>query len=306
MIHYLYKRYFKPNDISYFISRSCHEMSCLLANFNMKNTFLDRKLHDALITENVRIIEQCVVNLDRFNLYGIREAAIYSFRILSDYFLSIQNKKNAPRMSLRTISFDEEKAKTTSIFHTSPSSKAFEDRISIEDDLSLLTAFQSARPYFNNDIPSSAKKFKYYNSSLQKDRLFSYKPSYCSEISNKIDKSWTACWMNSKGEAYNEEDCFKSTIVSPLVLDGLFYRNTELLSDYQELFGVKDRNNIICGFICLDAPYTHYFSETDIDIVNIIAQFLVHFFITYHSYTRISKNYIDAKAITPIKNDHSS
>lgn len=172
----------------------------------------------------------------------------------------------------------------------------------ISDNKGFYEVCETGKRYLCNNIPAEIKNRRYFNPRLDDHRALKYRRAdIINWLWQKLDKEdikWIDCWEQiSIGEnvvAPKAEQCYKSTLITPMTLIG----NTLWSEEFKRRFKIEvgKEKRAIYGFLCIDHHYTEFFNDkVDIPLSYIFADLLSLYLIISLTYTENSRTYQDVE-----------
>ncbi|MBF0556672.1 MAG: hypothetical protein HQK96_19315 [Nitrospirae bacterium] len=276
----------------------------------IKHKRLEEALKKSNNTDNIKIIESCYQEIDRYIMERLKQITQRSFSDLSKYFDMVERSEFKPKICLKVFM---EKPGCVGNYYKIDAGLAFHES-PIEEDTGLTFVHTTGEFYIQNNIPENAKKeeFPYTTPKLDQRRAVAYKNKKrfinLLKKSKRIDSNWCSCWKFDDDEKRVlpwQEFCAKSTLIIPMTL-----RNNksalDVDSDFKKDFFYRNEEKDTWGFLCFDHPCEDYFDqELDKYIGFIFADTLSLYFLCADIYTVRSKYYNEAEDILQIPHKRS-
>ena len=270
---------------------TCHHQGLLIqyltfTNEYHKNLRLEMDSDKPQKAENVKKIRRA---FNRFINEGFKDAWMSSVYMLNTYYNN--GSDNIPRFCLKGTEeseTDDREKYIVDIFREN--GKATNSKCLIDDNTGFAECSKNGYFYMLNDIPSSAKKGNYKNPRLDKRLVDDYRLPSKLEFSRRkgFDKKWGKCWDGYKeGVPSFNKTCYRSTLIIPLTLIG--NQLSDVFKSYTHIG--KNAERMIYGFFCMDHVSLNAFSNEDVAIGYIVADWLSIYLIMRYNFVVWSEVY---------------
>ncbi len=163
----------------------------------------------------------------------------------------------------------------------------------IDSNSGFKNVYNTGQYYIENNIPKKVTQGSYKNPRLHHN-AHSYKLYFWENMIIKLfkkdDERWTNYWqIPGSTDRPEATDCYKSTIIIPMTLDGNRFKNPE----FKKSFNIdKNTERAIYGYLCIDYHHKDFFNDLiDSRVGYVFADIMSLYLINHLQYMDNSKTY---------------
>lgn len=148
-------------------------------------------------------------------------------------------------------------------------------------------AYQNPRILTDSTSPLCKEYQKIYK------KRFSPMGDFLSKFSKSrtddLIRAWLELWRAKRENGFVSKDCYASSCIFPITL-----ADTHTSDEFKKLFFVDIEPNHVFAFLCIDHPEPFYFDPIAKNLVGVVADIVLSYFIRDYAYTFRSKEWREA------------
>lgn len=220
---------------------------------------------------------------------ALREAWLESYDLIERFYEG-DKRPSLPRICMKGSSVVNGEDCIIDMFRHN-GKPASTDAPPVSSNTGFASCKEEGTYYRCNNIPAAARVNEYKNGRLNEQAAKNYKKPLLK--SKKPDLKWANCWENPQlGNIDYLRSCYKSTLITPMTLKG-----NPLSKELLNTTNVEGIDRSVLGFFCMDHVNTGYFTERDINVSYIVADWISMYIILRHSLLDFSSSGKKAKEI---------